>query len=299
MRRFSFVALIAVGFTVMLGWVFPSAAFAVNATATIGQNCAAGQVMTGGTFTLTNAPAGQQIAVNTDMVRYYTPPPGFTGGTATYSMTFTAPLASPPAVANMPSGWMGNFSLTAATCVPSKAPKATAEVSICGINPVHATVHVTNENPILVKYTVSLSGLGDQTLVLAKNETDEVSFQPLTRGSTPLTLKVSGAGVSKTWPIQVDACAAPPGPAPTTKAPKAMPQTPGKSTTPGFIPVEQSASPTATTSEAPVDANLTGEDDPFGSDNKVVGSWWFWLIIVLVIAAVVVAVLLLIQRRNP
>lgn len=289
MRRLSLTVLATVFTALFVGLWAPTAAWADKSKTATLQKCPAGQVMTAGTFTMTDVSRlTQQITVSTrKSVRSFAPPPGFAGGTATYNVTFDAAVLA--AQATVPDAWMGSFSLTNITCVASQAPTITTTVSLCGMTPVVLSAFVTNNNPVMLRYTVKLTGLPDRAALLDRNEREEVTFDPLTRGST-YTLTVAGDddGTNTSVALRVDTCTTPPGPgpAPTTKAPLGgTPQTPGGPMPDAtFVQSTESVSPIPVSTEGtPIDESPSAEepnDDPFHSDNKLVGSPVFWLGIV-------------------
>lgn len=303
MRRFSLVALSAVCTLVSVG-LFASPAWADKSIqATLGVSCANGQVMTAGTFTMTGVTEPRHITVNTIGARSYAPS-SFGNNIVTYNIpSFDGPLASPPAVATVPSAQMGNFSLTSATCVATKAPNISPSVSPCGMNPVSLTVGLRNNNPLLVKYTVTLSGFAAKTIELGAGASNDVDFQPLTLGSNP-TLTVSGGGLSSSNPVAVDSCAAPPGPGPApTAKPPAMTASPTQtSTTPEATMVAQSvsASPNSTPTDLmPVDSNTPSEEGdrgPFDTESST--RLWMLVGIAAVFVSILVILFVIFGMRN-
>lgn len=267
--------------------------------ATIGQNCGSGQVMTGGTFTLTQVNAGQQITVNTLQARTYAPS-NFGSGTATYNVTLNAPLASPPAVATVPNSWAGSFSLTNAQCTAAKAPSISTSVSLCNAGPTTATIRLSNNNPVWTKYTVTLTGQSAKSVELTAGETDQVDFQPLTPGTT-YSLNVSGSdGTTTPGSVAVASCQGP-APVPTTKGPgqptKNLPQTPGSppsATEVGLV----SASPMASQSAVPADSEEFDNSSYDGDGGMLTyPTFWFGLLCVMLVV-IGAAVFLIIRRRN-
>lgn len=290
---------VAVGSGLLL--LTPTPAYADKSiSASLGQSCSSGQVMTGGTFTLTNVSASQQITVNTLQARTYAPSSPPTGGTALYNITFNAPLGSPPAVATVPSNWSGSFSLTSAQCVAAKAPSINVYVSLCGTGPVVGAVVLKNNNPVWTKYTVSLAGQGSKTAELSAGETDQVDFQPLTRG-VDYGLTVAGSdGTNNASTVSVPACpGTPPGPIPTapgsTQPIRNLPQSPSASPE-ASAGAEQSASPEPepSSSEATFDAEPTIGKPAADSDGfnpvRMIG-------IILVASVVLAAIVWWLYRR--
>ncbi len=274
MRRLSLTVLATVFIALLVGLWAPTAYADQSRNATL-RSCAAGQVMTSGTFSMTNVTRlTQQITVNTrKSSRSIDPPDGFAGGTATYDVTFDGVLQS--AQATVPSDWAGSFSLTNINCVASKAA-ITTTVSLCGMTPVVLSAFVTNNNPVMVRYTVKLTGFADKTALLDSNEREEVTFGPLTRGSSYTLTVVGEDGTNSPTPLTVNPCAAPPGPGPkpTTKAPKGTP-----TLDPIFVEQSASVEPSISPTEsAPV-------DNPVGKANdhsRLLDNRFFWAGVVLV-----------------
>lgn len=204
MKRF--VSLVALTFAMIGLTAFLAAPAHADTAHATSKSCDSGQVMTGATFTLTDVESDQRITVNT-LPGLLHPSPNYTPATrtATYSVSLNAPLESPPAVATVPTGWSGAFSLTNMQCVAAKPPGIAAEVTACGIAPVTLTVRITNNNPVWTVYKLTLSGRGTQNSTLSPGEREEITFPSLTRGDN-YTLLVRGNGREDSSAIKVDSC---------------------------------------------------------------------------------------------